>query len=219
MKRLLFLLTILFLAGCSPAATPTSRPVFKIYASSAVQPWLDELYQCADRNDVLLSVSNDPASADVSLRLGEIENLTSPAYRIDDEEVLVVTHLQTGIGTLTVDQVRAIFSGQVENWSELGGSDVHVEVWKFSEDEDSQLLFDQTVMDGLSSTSTARLAVSAQQMSDSVGMNPGSIGFLPRRWKAGNTHETYVAAASPVLAITRPGLDDTLNRVLACLQK
>jgi len=74
-------------------------------------------------------------------------------------------------------------------------------------------------MDGLPGTSTARLAVSAQQMSDSVGMNPGSIGFLPRRWKAGNTHETYVAAVSPVLAITRPGLDDTLNSVLACLQK
>ena len=219
MKRFLFLLTIIFLAGCSPAATPTPRPVFKIYASSAVQPWLDELYQCADRNDVLLSVSNDPASADVSLRLGETENLASPAYKIDDEEILVVTHLQTGIGTLTVDQVRAIFSGQVENWSELGGSDVPVEVWKYSEGEDIQQLFDQTVMDGLPGTSTARLAVSAQQMSDSVGMNPGSIGFLPRRWKAGNTHETYVAAVSPVLAITRLGVNEALESVLACLQK
>lgn len=219
MKRLLFLLIISFLAGCSPAATPTPRPVFRIYASSAVQPWLAELYQCADRNDVLLSVSNDPASADVSLRLGETENLASPAFKIDDEEILVVTHLQTGISTLTADQVRAIFSGQVANWTELGGSDVPVEVWVYSEDEDIQQVFDQTVMDGLPGTSMARLAVSAQHMSDSVGMNPGSIGFLPRRWKAGNTHETLIATTSPVLAITRPGVDEAINSVLACLQK
>jgi phosphate transport system substrate-binding protein len=219
MKRLLFLFIIIFLAGCSPAATSTPRPVFTIYTSSAVQPWLDELYQCADQNDVLLSISNDPASADVSLRLGETENLVSPAFKIDDEEILVVTHLQAGISTLTVDQVRSIFSGQVSNWSELGGSDVPVEVWVYSEDEDIMQVFDQTVMDGLPATSLARLAVSSQHMSDSVGMDPGSIGILPRRWKAGNTHETYVAAKTPVLAITRLGVDEAINRVLACLQK
>jgi hypothetical protein len=219
MKQLLFIFIISLLAGCSPAATPTPKPVFKIFASSAVQPWLSDLYQCADQNNVLLSVSNDPASADVSLRLGEVENLSSPAYKIDDEEILVVTHLQTGISTLTVDQVRAVFSGQVSNWSELGGSDVPVEVWVYSEDEDIQQVFDQSVMDGLPGTSLARLAVSSQYMFDSVGMNPGSIGFLPRRWKAGNTHETLMATTSPVLAITRPGMDEAIKSVLACLQK
>jgi hypothetical protein len=219
MKRLLFLLIVSLLAGCSPTATPTPKPVFQVYASSATQPWLDELYQCADQNAVLLSVSNDPGSADVSLRLGEADNLTSPVYKIDDEEILAVTHLQTGISTLTVDQVRAIFSGQVSNWNEVGGNDIPIEVWVYSEDEDIQQVFDQTVMDGQPETSTARLAVSAQHMSDSVGINPGSIGILPRHWKAGNTHETYVAAVSPVLAITRPGLDEALKSVLACLQK
>lgn len=219
MKRMLFLLAVGFLAGCSPAATPTPNPIFKIYASSAVQPWLAEMYQCADRNDVLLSVSNDPGSADVTLRLGETENLTSPAFGIDDEDILVVTHLQTGISTLTVDQVRAIFSGQVSNWSELGGSDTPVEVWVYSTDEDIQQVFDRTIMKGLQGTSSARLAVSAQTMSDSVGTNPGSIGFLPRRWKAGNTHETIIATTAPVLAITRAGADDAITSVLACLQK
>jgi phosphate transport system substrate-binding protein len=219
MKRLLFLLFVSFLAGCSPPATPTPRPVFKIYTTSAVQPWLDELYQCADQNDVLLSVSNDPTSADVSLRLGENENLASPAFKIDDEEILVVTHLQAGISTLTVDQVRSVFSGQVANWSELGGSDVPVEVWVYSEDEDIQRMFYQAVMDGLPASSMARLAVSVQYMSDSVGMNPGSIGILPRHWKAGNTHETFVATKIPVLAITRLGVDEAIDSVLACLQK
>jgi hypothetical protein len=219
MRRIPFLLTLIVLAGCSPAATPTPRPVFKIYASSAVQPWLDETFQCADQNDVLLSVSYDPGSADVSLRLGETGNLTSPAYKIEDEEILVVTHLQTGISTLTEDQLRAIFSGQIANWSDLGGRDVPVEVWVYSDDEDIQQVFDQTVMDGLPVTSKARLAVSAQHMSDSVGVNPGSIGILPRRWKAGNTHETSIAAVSPVLAMTSPEVGEALSRVLACLQK
>jgi hypothetical protein len=148
MKRIFLLILVSVLAGCSPAATPTPKPVLQIYASSAVQTWLAELHQCADLNDVVLSTTNDPASADIYLRLGEPENLASPAYRIDDEEILVVTHQQTGISNLTMDQIRAIYSGQVVNWSDLGGSDVPVEVWVYSEDEDIQQLFDQTVMNG-----------------------------------------------------------------------
>jgi hypothetical protein len=219
MKRVLFILFVGFLAACSPAETPVPKPVFQIYASSAAQPWLSELFQCAEQNNILLSITNDPKTATVSLRLGESDSLVSPVYQIDEEEILVVTHLQTGIGTLTEDQVRAVFSGQVSNWSELGGSDVPVEVWVYPQGEDIQQAFGQTVMGGLPVAPMARLAVSAQHMSDSVGSNPGSIGFIPRRWKMGNTHETYVAAVLPVLAITKPEVDEAINNVLACLQK
>jgi phosphate transport system substrate-binding protein len=218
MRYLLITLAIAFLTGCSPAASPTPKPVLEIYTSSSTQPWLAELYQCADQNEVLLSMSN-PGTVDIYLRLGEPENLTSPSYKIDEEEILVVTHPQAGVSSLTLTQVQSIFSGQVANWNEVGGSDEPIYVWVYADGDDVQQVFNLNVMDGLKVASSARLAVSPERMSDSVGNNPGAIGILPRRWKMGNTHETFIAATAPVLAITRSKPQDYLVNVLTCLQK
>lgn len=218
MRYLLITLAIAFLTGCSPAATPTPKPVLEIYTSSSTQPWLAGLYQCADQNEVLLSISN-PGTADISLRLGGPENLTSPSYKIDEEEILVVTHPQAGVSSLTLTQVQSIFSGQVVNWNEVGGIDEPIDVWAYADGDDVQQVFNLNVMNGLKVASSARLAVSPERMSDSVGNNPGAIGILPRHWKMGNTHETFIAATVPVLAFTRPEPQDDLLNVLTCLQK
>jgi phosphate transport system substrate-binding protein len=218
MRYLLITLAIAFLTGCSPDSTPAPKPVLEIYTSSSTQPWLAELYQCAEQNNVLLSISN-PGASDISLRLGEPENLTSPSYKIDEEEILVVTHPQAGVSSLTLTQVQSLFSGQVVNWNEVGGSDEPIDVWVYADGEDVQQVFDQIIMDGLNVASTASLAVSPQRMSDSVGNNPGAIGILPRRWKMGNTHETFVASETPVLAMTRSEPTGVLLPLLSCLQK
>jgi len=117
-----------------------------------------------------------------------------------------------------LEQVRAILSGQVTNWSEVGGDNVPVQVWVYSEGEDLQQVVER-IMDGLPVAPSARVATSAQAMSDSVGANPGSIGILPRHWKAGNTHETLTVTTVPVLAITSSGPQGGLRQVLTCLQK
>jgi phosphate transport system substrate-binding protein len=193
-------------------------PVIQVYASSAAQPWLVEMFDCAARLNIVLVVDN-PGDADVSLRIGEPANLTSPAFQIDSDEMLVVTHPQAGVDELSLEQVRAIFSGQISNWSEAGGNDLPIEVWIFAQGEDIRQVFDQNVLNGLQVTPNAKLATSTQQMSDSVGTNPGAIGILPRHWKMGNTHESFTAVTVPVLAITRSEPQENLKEILTCLQK
>jgi len=219
MKRAaaLFLFMLPWLWGCATVATPTDSAVIQVYASSATQPWLVEMYDCARQYHTLLVVA-DPATADVALRLGEPADLSAPAFQVDRDDFLVVTHPQTGVGTLTLEQVRAIISGQVTNWSEVGGNNVPIQVWVYSKGEDVQQAVEQA-MQGLPIASSAHVATSAQAMSDSVGSNPGSVGFLPRRRKAGNTHETLTVTTLPVLAITPSEPQGALKNVLACLQK
>jgi ABC-type phosphate transport system substrate-binding protein len=161
-------------------------------------------------------VSPDPA--DILLQLGDSANLSLSAFQLGNDEILVVTQPQTGVGTLAVDQVRGIYSGQITNWNEVGGSNLPIEVWTYSSGEDIRQIFDQEVLKGLQVIPAARVAVSAQQMSDSVGTNPGAIGFLPRRWKTGNTHETHLVIKTPVMAYTKSEPIDNLEKVLACLQ-
>lgn len=187
-----------------------------VYSSSAAKPWLESAYACVPQSSAI-KLSDDP-SADAVLRLGEPETLTLPTYQIGVDDLLVVTHPQTGIGPLTVSQVQALFAGQFVNWSEVGGADLPVQVWVFDPSADVQTVFDRAVMYGRPITSLARLAVSAQHMSDSVGSVDGSIGVLPRRWKTGNVHEALLFASSPVLMLVSQEPRGDLAALIACMQ-
>jgi hypothetical protein len=207
---------VLLSAACSPASPLITPQLLSIYSSSAAYPWLSEAYRCAP-NSLVLNVS-DPGSAELTLRIGEPAHLEMPAYQIGQDDVLVVTNSQVGIGRLTFKQARQLFSGETTNWKEMGGNDLTVQVWTFSPGEDVQDVFNQTIMQGQPITSLALLAVSAQAMSDSVGATAGSIGFLPRRWKAGNTQEALIVATVPVLVIANnPPVGEVLD-LLNCLQ-
>ena len=214
----IFFLLFTFLFSSCAAPTPTVTPqVVNVYATSAASPRLNDLYDCASSSSAVLELS-DAQSADISLRLGEPADLSTPAYPIGSEDILVVVHPQTGLGQLTLEQVRAVFIGQVADWKEVGGNDLPIQVWTFAPDEDVARIFEQVVMNGQPVTSLARLAVSAQAMSDSVGTEPGSVGVLPRRWKAGNTRDVFLVAAVPVLALTKSVPQGAVKELLACLQ-
>ena len=216
MKKIFFIF-IIFLTACAPAAPISTPQVVKAYATSSAQPWLTDLYSCASAS-VVINLT-DSQSADISIRMGESAGLTTPAFQIGTDDILVAVHPQTGVGSLTIEQVRQLFTGQAANWKDVGGNDVPVQVWTYSSDEDIQQIFDDTVLAGQPVTSLARLAVSAQTMSDSIGANPGSVGVLTRRWKAGNTREALVVASAPVLVITKSEPQGAIKDLIACLQK
>jgi len=205
----LFLLSSLLLFSCS-TPTPASTPqVVTVYSTSAAQPWLSPLYDCAGSSAVLSRV-DDSASADISLRVGEPEFLASPAYQIDVEEILIVTHRQSPVQNLTLEGTRALFAGQ---------GDASVQVWVYASGEDVQEVFDQVVMDGRSVTSSARLAVNPQQMSDMLVNEMNAVGILPRHWRVGDTREVFSVATVPVLAMTDSEPAGMIQELIACLQK
>jgi len=189
-----------------PQATPQR---ITVYSTSAAQPWLTPLYACAGSSSVISRV-DDPSSADVILRVGEPEFLVSPAYQIDTEDILIVTHRQSPVQNLTLEEARALFAGQ---------GDPSVQVWVYASEEDVQVVFDQFVMEGRSVTPTARLAVNPQQMSDTLVNELNTLGILPRHWKAGDVRDVYLVATVPVLAITQNEPEGVIKALLSCLQK
>ncbi len=208
---------LLFANSACAAMPPQSAPqVLRIYATSAAYPWLDEAYSCAPASATI--AISPPDLAQLRLRFGEPENLTSPAFQVGSDDLLVVVQPQTAVGPLTLAQVRLVFSGQAVRWSDVGGADVPVQVWTYAPDEDIQGLFEHLVMQSQPIVSLARLAVSPQAMSDAVGATPGSVGFLPRRWKAGNTEAVFSLPGLPVLAQATSTPGGPLRDLIACLQ-
>ena len=205
-----FLAFIFLITACAPTATPAPETqIINVYTTPAAQPWLADVFACAPFGTVI-NVASDPASADISLRLGEPDLLTAHPYQIDAEDILVVTPRQSPVQNLTVEGVRELFAGQ---------GDLSVQVWVYATGEDVQKIFEQTVMQGRSITSSARLATGPQQMSDVLNNTPNSVGILPRHWKVGDSRFVYTIPDVPVLALMDKEPQGAIQAVIACLQK
>ena len=187
-------------------ATP---PLLTVYSTSAAEPWLPEVYECAGTSAVMSRV-DDPAAADVGLRIGEPAVLASPSFSIDTEEILIVTSRQSPVQNLNLEGARALFAGQ---------GDPSLQIWVYAPEADVQEVFDQAVMPGSRVVSSAWIAANPQQMSDTLVNEANSVGILPRHWKAGDTRDVFTVATVPVLAITKVEPQGVLQEVIACLQK
>jgi hypothetical protein len=209
MKQLAVFFIFFLFSACAPSTPPATPEVIPVYSTAAAQPWLSELYDCAGTASVIERV-DDPSAARILLRVGEPEKLSSSAYQIDTEEILVVTQRQSLVQNLSVEAARALFSGK---------GDPSLQVWAYPAGEDIQDVFNRLVMQGQSITPEARLAIDPQQMSDTLVNEPNTVGILPRHWKAGDAREVLSAGTVPVLAITPTEPQDKLKQLIACLQK
>lgn len=202
-------LFLFFVAACAPSATLVTPEVVTLYSTSAAESWLYELYDCAGTSPVLSRV-DDASTADIVLRVGEPQALSSFAYQIDTEEILIVTHRQSAVNNLSIEDARALFAGQ---------GDPSVQVWVYASDADVQEVFDQFVMEGRPVMPSAMVAANPQQMSDTVVNEPNTVGILPKHWKVGDSRFVYTIPNIPVLAITQNEPRGTIKELIACLQK
>ena len=210
LESLIHSLACLFiLVGCGSPASPATPQIVSVYSTFAAEPWLPPLYECAGTSSVLSRV-DDPSAAQIILRVGEPAFLSSFAYQIDTEEILIVTHRQSPVQNLDLAGARALFSGT---------EDPSMQVWVYASDADVQEVFDQFVMEGRSVSASAMLAVNPQQMSDTLVNEPNTVGILPRHWKAGDSREVFSVATVPVLALTNSEPQDVVKDLIACLQK
>jgi hypothetical protein len=204
MKKLFCFL--LLLSACAPQVQTATTQVVTVNASSAAQPWLGKLFTCANELSVVLSV--DAESPEIYLRLGEPEMLVTPVYKIDEEEILIVTNREGPAQNLTLSQTQELFAQ----------GNPSTQVWVYPSDADMQRAFDQLVMQGRSVSSSARVAVSPQNMSDMLKSDPAAIGILPRHLVTGDLREVFSAGTVPVLAITKSEPQGAVIELVSCLQ-
>jgi hypothetical protein len=225
--RKLIVPLLIFLAACTNSGTPPAPTIITVQHTDSTQAWLPGLYSCASEADIAVSVETRAAdifdpSSQLSLRLGEPDEVSSPAYEIGMEDIIIVIHPENPVRNLALADLRAMFSGKVQDWSEIGGDDIPIQLWTFSPGEDIQQVFDATIMMQQPISPRARLAVSAGSMIAGVGSNPGAIGFLPRSLAGSGIQialiEDMPTSTSPVLVLVSPDADQTVMALVACLQ-
>lgn len=207
MKKLFLLLSSFLLSSCAPATqSPSSTEIIPVYATPAAQAWMSDLFACA--NDLSVTLNVNANSPEIYIRLGEPETLLTPAYQIDEEEILIVTNRESPVQNFSLEEAQDLFAQ----------GNASVQVWGYASGTDLQILFDQLVMNGRSVTSFARMAAGPQEMSDALNSESNSIGILPKHWATGNIREVYSAGMAPVLAITNEEPQGAVGDLIFCLQ-
>jgi phosphate transport system substrate-binding protein len=126
----------------------------------------------ADRNQ-LGRVARPLTDAEKAQGLNE-----APLVRIPS---VIFAHPDVGVRGLTSEQLAGIFSGQIENWKEVGGADLKIRVVR-REDTDSTLTVLRASMPGwksLALTGKSKVATTTQEAVEAVKRVPGAVGFGP----------------------------------------
>ena len=119
-------------------------------------------YLSDGESDLLLVSEPDP---DVLAEL-EAEGLRCEMEPICTEALVFITNLDNPVDSLTSAQLRAIYAGEITNWSEVGGADVPIVAFQRNKSAGSQVLMEKLVMDGV-----PMMEAPADQI-------PGEMGFL-----------------------------------------
>ena len=95
--------------------------------------------------------------------------------------VVFITHPETGVTSLTAEQVCAIYSGEITNWQEVGGNDERIRVVR-REDGDSSLSVLTKTFPGFKDiviTEKSKTALKTAENFSIVESKQGTIGFGP----------------------------------------
>jgi phosphate transport system substrate-binding protein len=219
MKRLLGLLmaTILVLAGCSSTDTAIAaggstsvNPLFSAYIDeyTAEYPGVDITYDGQGSSKGIEGVNNGTYQIGaLSRELKESEknaDITEKTIALDG--IAVVVSQDNPVDSLTLEQVQQIYTGEITNWSEVGGNDETISVVSRDAASGTREAFETIVGFGKGDdtkplTSTAIEFNSEGGVAESVANNPSGIGYI--------SIQTYDENSDELKAIAIDGVEAT----------
>jgi phosphate transport system substrate-binding protein len=125
----------------------------------------------------------DIGNASRNIKDSEFETFPEiQVFTIAYDGIAIVTNPDLELPTLSIEQVQMIFSGEITNYSEVGGPDAEIIVVSREEGSGTRAAFEELVMEANDSaaliTEDALLQQSNGQVRTTVSTTPDSIGYL-----------------------------------------
>jgi len=158
------------------------------------------LVSSTSSNDAFDALLNDDAVIGMSSR--RITPAEARALRaagkgnmisIDQEHILAIDSLviivnpDNGIETVSIDDLKGIYSGAITNWKELGGADLPIQVVTRAEGTGTSELFQNRVFgnDAQAAHEGAIVENDSNKVASFVNENPGAIGYVGYAFQRG----------------------------------
>lgn len=220
------------------------RDVVTMAGSTAFQPFAEKLVEqfMAENPDRRINVQGGGSAVGIQsalsgaadIGMADLVDLPPEARELRTVEVArdgiaIVVNPANGLESLTADQVRAIFGGEIENWADLGGADAAITVVSREAGSGTRISFEQ-ILGGLSLARKAIVQDSNGTIRETVAQDPNAIGYLShglvnervKQVKVGGALATTEDIQSgayrlvrPVFLLTRENPGETVEALIA----
>jgi phosphate transport system substrate-binding protein len=197
MKKKLLAATVLslslFLAGC--AKWVDKGESITAVGSSALQPLVESVAEEFQSNNPgkFINVQGGGSGTGLSqVQAGAVEIGNSDLFaqeksgidadKLEDNRVAVVgitpiVNSKVGVKTISLENLRKVFTGEITNWKELGGADTPVVLLNRASGSGTRATFEKWVMDG-QETKQAQEQDSSGMVRQIVGDTAGAISYV-----------------------------------------
>ncbi len=194
--------------------------------STTVQPLAEVLAEAfmAENPEVKIEVQGGGSSVGVTSAGEGTVDIGNASRNVEDSEleafpglqvftiaydgIAIVTNPDHDLPSLTIDQVKGIFSGEITNYAEVGGPDAEIVVVSREEGSGTRAAFEELVMafgdEAALITEKALLQQSNGQIRTTVSTTPNSIGYL-----------SFGFLDESVNAVSIDGVEPTMENVKA----
>jgi phosphate transport system substrate-binding protein len=174
------------MAKISVAGSTTVQPLAELFseAFTAQNPNVEIDVQGGGSSVGVKSAGEGTADVGMASRKikdSELEEFPNLAiHTVARDGIAVAVHPDVEVDGLTLDEARAIFAGEITNWSEVGGPDTPITVVSREEGSGTRGAFEEMVMgkEGPPIVDTALLFPSNGAVRTAVATTPDSVGYL-----------------------------------------
>jgi len=199
----------------------------QLAGSTTVQPLAEVLAEAfmAENPDVMIEVQGGGSSVGVTsagegtvdignasrnVKDSEFEEFPElQVYTIAYDGIAIVTNPDLELPTLSIDQVKAIFAGEITNYSDIGGPDAEIVVVSREEGSGTRAAFEELVMDTgdeeAQITEDALLQQSNGQVRTTVSTTPDTIGYLSFGFLDESINTVAIDDVDPTVANVKNG--------------
>ena len=188
---LVLLGALLGAGGCKSSSQTTIRPLC-IAGSTSVQPFAEKLAEIYmhQHPGVRIDVQGGGSSAGIQAALSGAAQIGMSSRELKDDEkklteyviakdaIAVVVNPKNPVLQITVEQVKAIFSGRIVNWKDLGGPDRPITVISREEGSGTRGSFEELVMGETEVSPRALVQDSNGAVRETVAGDRWAIGYI-----------------------------------------
>jgi len=102
-------------------------------------------YNFKKQPDIIFATSPSAAELAIAHNRGVALTIKPVCY----DSFVFITHIDNPVDNLTAEQIRGIYSGQITNWSEVGGDDKEITAFQRNPGSGSQTAMEEIVMNGI----------------------------------------------------------------------
>lgn len=219
---LLFLLSFLFLSCQREQKATQNTNSIQIKGSDTivnlVQVWAERFV--AENPDDYIGVTGGGSGTGFAALMNKTCDIAMASRKIEDSEIqeanrngvfpfeftvgfdglAILVHKTNPIEQLTMEQLRDIFMGNVQNWKELGGADLKIVILSRESNSGTHLFFKEQVLrrgDAKAKEEFAPQALlmpSSKAILDEISQNPNAVGYVGMGFSNENVKTIKVAS-------------------------